>query len=125
MILRYGKDNIWELHSPNICNLFTDMMKSETKKNYITLKQCARILYSLSQSVVGWNETDYKNFIGTLKEETASFYITKTSSNKGSSRTITRENINTVKNDLDYLLKLFSTIIPLMILDKKFRLFVE
>ena len=63
MILRYGKNNIWEIHAPNICALFTDMMKSETNKNYITLNQGARILYSLSQSVVSWNENDYKNFI--------------------------------------------------------------
>lgn len=125
MILRYGKNNIWEIHAPNTCALFTDMMKSETNKNYITLNQGARILYSLSQSVVSWNENDYKNFIGSLKQETMSFYTTKTQNNKGNGLIITRENINFIKNDLEFLLKLFSTIIPLMILDKKFKLFVE
>jgi flagellar basal body rod protein FlgB len=82
-------------------------------------------LYSFSQSVVGWTEDNYKTFIGSLKQETMSFYTTKTQNNKGSSLTITRENIQFIKNDLEYLLKLFSTIIPLMILDKKFKLFVE
>ena len=125
MKLRYGKDIAWELHTPNICALFMEMMKSETKKNYLTLKQCSKILYSLSQSVVGWTEIDYKNFIGSLKEETSSFYMTKTSNSKGNSLTITRENISVVKNDLEFLLKLFSTIVPLMILDRKFKLFVE
>lgn len=125
MNLRYGKDNIWEIHAPNTCALFTDIMKSETNKNYITLKQGARILYSLSQSVVGWTEDNYKTFIGSLKQETMSFYTTKTQNSKGNNLTITRENIQFIKNDLEYLLKLFSTIIPLMILDKKFRLFVE
>lgn len=125
MNLRYGKNNVWEIHAPNTCALFTDMMKSETNKNYITLKQCARILYSLSQSIVNWNEMDYKLFIGSLKQETMSFYTTKIQNNKGNNLTITRENISFVKNDLEYLLKLFSTIIPLMILDKKFRLYVE
>jgi hypothetical protein len=59
------------------------------------------------------------------EQETMSFYTTKTQNNKGNNLTITRENISFVRNDLEYLLKLFSTIIPLMILDKKFRLYVE
>ena len=125
MILKYSKNDIYEIHAPNTIALFTDMMKSETNKNYLTLKQCAKILYSLSQSVVGWTENDYRNFIGTLNATTISYYVTQTTNSKGTHMTINRDNIQVCKNDLDYLLKLFSTIIPLMILDRKKKLYIE
>lgn len=125
MILKYGKTDTFEIHAPNTIALFTDMMKSETDKKYLTLNQCAKILYSLSQSVVGWTENDYKNFIGTLNSTTITYYTTQITNNKGVHMSINRDNVQTCKNDLDYLLKLFSTIIPLMIMDKKKKLFVE
>ena len=125
MILKYSKNDMYEIHAPNTCALLIDMIKSETNKNYITLKQGARILYSLSQSVVGWNENDYRNFIGTLNSTTITYYVTQTTNSKGQKFTINRDNIQTCKNDLDYLLKLFSTIIPLMILDRKKKLYIE
>ena len=125
MKLKYNKNNIWEIHAPNTIALFTDMMKSETSKKYLTLKQCARILYSLSQSVVGWTDEEYKRFIGTLNSTTMTYYVTQTTNNKGQHITINRDNIQVCKNDLEYLLKLFSTIIPLMILDRKRKLYVE
>lgn len=125
MKLKYSKKDVYEIHAPNTIALFTDMMRSETNKKYLTLKQCARILYSLSQSVVGWTENDYKTFIGTLNSTTITYYTTQTTNNKGVHVTINRDNIQTCKNDLDYLLKLFSTIIPLMIMDRRRRLYVE
>ena len=125
MILKYSKNDTYEIHAPNTIALFMDMMKSETNKNYLTLKQCAKILYSLSQSVVGWTENDYRNFIGTLNSTTITYYVTQSTNNKGTHMTINRDNIQVCKNDLDYLLKLFSTIIPLMILDRKKKLYIE
>lgn len=124
MKLTYDKNNEWNLISPNTIALFTDMMKSETNKNYLTLKQCAKILYSLSQSLVVWTEQEYKSFINSLSDKTISFYITKTTNSKNQKNIVTRENVMFMKNDLEFLLKLFSTIIPLMILDRKRKLFV-
>ena len=125
MVLKYSKNDIYEIHAPNTIALFMDMMKSETNKKYLTLKQCARILYSLSQSVVIWKDESYKAFIGKLSATTMTYYVTQTTNNKGQHIIINRDNIQTCKNDLDYLLKLFSTIIPLMILDKKKKLYIE
>ena len=125
MILKYSKNDLYEIHAPNTCALLTDMIKSETNKKYITLKQCAKILYSLSQSVVSWTENDYKNFIGTLNATTITYYVTQITNNKGTHMIINRDNIQTCKNDLDYLLKLFSNIVPLMILDRKKKLYIE
>lgn len=125
MILKYNKNNSWEILAPNTKSLFTDLMKSETNKKYLTIKECAKILYSLTQSVVTWNEDEYIAFIKTLKKDTMNYYMTKSSNSKGTHFSITRENTNTIKNDLDYLWKLFSIIVPLMILDRKNKLFVE
>jgi hypothetical protein len=124
MKLKYGK-NEWEIKAPNICNLCIDIIESETNKKYLTLRECAKILYSLNQSVVVWNENEYKNFIGSLKQGTSLFYMTETSNSKGKSFSITRENVLFMKNSLEYLLKVFSSIVSSMILDRKFRLYIE
>ena len=124
MILKY-KGNEWKITAPNTSMLLHDMIKSETNKKYITLRQCAKLLYSISNSLVVWNDNEYKAFIGSLDNETSSFYRTKMSSSKGNNYMVNRENINTMKNDFDYLLKLFSVIQSSMIIDRKFKLFVE
>jgi hypothetical protein len=51
--------------------------------------------------------------------------MTKLSNGKGITYTITRENINNIKNCLDYLMKLFSIILSSMVMDKKKKLFME
>lgn len=125
MTLYYNKENRWDIHSPNTSSLLIDMIKSETDKNYLTLRQTSRVLYSLSQCVVGWSEADFKHFIGSLPDNTMSFYTTKLQSKKGTNYTITRENINFIKSDMEFLLKLFSTILPLMVLDRKKKLLIQ
>lgn len=125
MTLFYDKNNRWEIIAPNLICLLTDMIRSETEKDYLTLRETSRLLYSISQSVVGWSESDYKHFIGSLKDETMSYYRTNLQSSKGKSFMITRENTNIMKNDMEFLLKLFSTILPLMVLDRKKKLFFK
>lgn len=125
MILYYDKTNKWEIINPSIIALMNDMKNSYANKKYITMNECSKILYSLSQSLIAWNENDYRVFIGTLNDDTMMYYSTITSGNQGKKIIVNRDNINNVKNDLDFLLKLFSTILPSMILDRKKKLFVE
>jgi len=124
MTLKLDKNNIWSMNTPNLINLFTEMMKSETDKKYLTLNQCSKILYSINQSIVLWGNDEYIKFINSLNESTMMFYTTNNLTTKGQKTIITRENIQTVKNDFDYLLILFSSILPLMILNKKHKLMV-
>jgi hypothetical protein len=124
MTLKLDKNNIWSINTPNMINLFTEMMKSETNKKYLTLNQCSKILYSINQSIVLWGNDEYIKFINSLNESTMMFYTTNNLTTKGQKTIITRENIQTVKNDFDYLLILFSSILPLMILNKKHKLMV-
>jgi len=124
MTLKLDKNNTWSMNTPNMINLFTEMMKSETNKKYLTLNQCSKILYSINQSIVLWGNDEYIKFINSLNESTMMFYTTNNLTTKGQKTIITRENIQTVKNDFDYLLILFSSILPLMILNKKHKLMV-
>ena len=124
MTLKLDKNNTWSMNTPNLINLFTEMMKSETNKKYLTLNQCSKILYSINQSIVLWGNDEYIKFINSLNESTMMFYTTNNLTTKGQKTIITRENIQTVKNDFDYLLILFSSILPLMILNKKHKLMV-
>ena len=124
MTLKLDKNNIWSMNTPNLINLFTEMMKSETDKKYLTLNQCSKILYSINQSIVLWENDEYIKFINSLNESTMMYYTTNNLTTKGQKTIITRENIQTVKNDFDYLLILFSSILPLMILNKKHKLMV-
>ena len=124
MTLKLDKNNTWLINTPNMINLFTEMMKSETNKKYLTLNQCSKILYSINQSIALWGNDEYIKFINSLNESTMMYYTTNNLTTKGQKTIITRENIQTVKNDFDYLLKLFSYILPLMILNKKHKLMV-
>ena len=124
MTLKLDKNNIWSMNTPNLINLFTEIMKSETDKKYLTLNQCSKILYSINQSIVLWGNDEYIKFINSLNESTMMYYTTNNLTTKGQKTIITRENIQTVKNDFDYLLILFSSILPLMILNKKHKLMV-
>jgi hypothetical protein len=67
MTLKLDKNNIWSMNTPNLINLFTEMMKSETDKKYLTLNQCSKILYSINQSIVLWGNDEYIKFINSLK----------------------------------------------------------
>ena len=124
MTLKLDKNNTWLINTPNMINLFTEMMKSETNKKYLTLNQCSKILYSINQSIALWGNDEYIKFINSLNESTMMYYTTNNLTTKGQKTIITRENIQTVKNDFDYLLKLFSYILILMILNKKHKLMV-
>ena len=62
MKLFYNKNTSLEVIAPNTISLLKFMIGMETKKNYINLKQCATILYSLNQSIVVWNENEYEKF---------------------------------------------------------------
>ena len=119
MKLSYDKDTSLEVVAPNITALMKFMIGLETKKNYINLKQCAGILYSLNQSIVVWNENEYEKFIGKLPQEVGLFYMTINANQKGKFTSINRNYIETLKNDLNYLCKLFTYILSSMIIDGK------
>ena len=125
MKLLYNKDSSLEVVAPNTISLLKFMIGMETKKNYINLKQCANILYILNQSIVVWNETEYENFIGKLPQEVGSFYMTINANQKGKFTSINRNNVETLKNDFNYLCKLFTNIISFMIIDGKKKLFIK
>ena len=112
----YYKNNEWKIVAPNTNALLTN-------KKFINLKQCSQILYSLTESVVTWNEDSYIKFIGQMKQEYSSFYMTKNTSSKGTSISINRNGINSIMNDFNYLHKLFSNILSSMILDRKTKLY--
>ena len=125
MKLFYKKDTSLEIVAPNTISLLKFMIGMETKKNYINLKQCANILYILNQSIVVWNENEYENFIGRLPQEVGSYYMTINANRKGKLTTINRNNVETLKNDFDYLRKLFTNILSSMIIEGKKKLFIK
>ena len=125
MKLSYDKDTSLEVVAPNITALMKFMIGLETKKNYINLKQCANILYILNQSIVVWNETEYENFIRKLPQEVGSFYITINANQKGKITSNNRNNVETLKNDFNYLCKLFTNILSSMIIEGKKKLFIK
>ena len=125
MKLFYKKDISLEIVAPNTISLLKFMIGMETKKNYINLKQCANILYILNQSIVVWNENEYENFIGRLPQEVGSYYMTINANQKGKFTSINRNNVETLKNDFDYLRKLFTNILSSMIIEGKKKLFIE
>ena len=125
MKLLYNKDSSLEVVAPNTISLLKFMIGMETKKNYINLKQCANILYILNQSIVVWNETEYEIFIIKLSQEVGSFYMTINANQKGKFTSINRNNVETLKNDFNYLCKLFINIISSMIIDGKKKLFIK
>lgn len=125
MKLYYNKEKPTEILSPNASSLLKFMINMETNKKYINLKQCARILYILNQSIVVWNDENYKEFIGKLPQEISSFYMTINSNKNGKFTVINRNNVKTLKNDFNFLFKLFSNIISLMIMDGKKKLFIK
>ena len=125
MKLFYKKDTSLEIVAPNTISLLKFMIGMETKKNYINLKQCANILYILNQSIVVWNENEYENFIGRLPQEVGSYYMTINANQKGKFTSINRNNVETLKNDFDYLRKLFTNILSSMIIEGKKKLFIK
>lgn len=125
MKLLYNKDSSLEVVAPNTISLLKFMIGMETKKNYINLKQCANILYILNQSIVVWDETEYENFIRKLPQEVGSFYMTINANQKGKFTSINRNNIETLKNDFNYLCKLFTNILSSMVIDGKKKLFIK
>lgn len=121
----YYKNNEWEILAPNTIALLKEIMYRENKyKNYLTLKQCSRILYTINQAYVVWNDDNYIDFIGHLSETSLIFYTTKQSNSKGTKYKTEKSNVVTIKNDFEYILKLFSSILPSMIIDRKFRLYI-
>ena len=124
MMLYYDKNNSYEIKAPNIITLFSSMVKSETNKNYLTLKQCAKIAYTLNQSIVNWNDDDYVKFIGSFDVTLADYYMTVNSNQKGQFKTITKRNVETLKESFDFMLKLFINIMSSMIIDGKRKLFI-
>ena len=72
-----------------------------------------------------WNENEYENFIGKLPQEVGSFYMTINANQKGKFTSINRNNIETLKNDFNYLCKLFTNILSSMIIDGKKKLFIK
>lgn len=125
MKLFYNKNTSLEVIAPNTTALLKFMIEMETKKGYINLKQCANILYILNQSIVTWNEVEYENFIGKLPQEVGSFYITINANQKGKFTSINRNNVETLKNDFNYLCKLFTNILSSMIIEGKKKLFIK
>lgn len=124
MRLYYDKNNSYEIKAPNIITLFSSMVKLETNKNYLTLKQCAKIAYTLNQSIVNWNDDDYVKFIGSFDVTLADYYMTVNSNQKGQFKTITKRNVETLKESFDFMLKLFINIMSSMIIDGKRKLFI-
>ena len=120
----YYKNESWEVVAPNTSLLLKEIINNETKKKHLTLKNCARILYTFNQAWVTWNDKNYIDFVGHLSEQTRQFYITKESSSKGVSYRMERNNVQTIKNDFEYIIKLFSAILPSMIIDTKFKLYI-
>ena len=125
MKLFYNKDSSLEVVAPNAISLLKFMISMETKKSYINLKQCANILYILNQSIVVWNENEYENFIGRLPQEVGLYYMTINSNQKGKFTSINRNNVETLKNDFNYLCKLFTNILSSMIIEGKKKLFIK
>lgn len=125
MKLFYNKDSSLEVVAPNTISLLKFMISMETKKSYINLKQCANILYILNQSIVVWNENEYENFIGRLPQEVGLYYMTINSNQKGKFTSINRNNVETLKNDFNYLCKLFTNILSSMIIEGKKKLFIK
>ena len=125
MKLLYDKNTSFDVLAPNTSALLKFMIEMETKKDYINLKQCANILYILNQSIVTWNEVEYENFIGKLPQEVGSFYMTINANQKGKFTSINRNNVETLKNDFNYLCKLFTNILSSMIIDGKKKLFIK
>ena len=122
MKLQY-KGESWEVVAPNTSSLLKEIIGTETKKKYLTLKNCARMLYTFNQAWVIWQDSNYIDFVGHLSEQTRQFYTTKESSSKGVSYRMERNNVQTIKNDFEYFVKLFSIIIPSMIIDRKRKLY--
>lgn len=125
MKLYYDKDNSWEIKSPNAIALLNSIIKSETNKNYLTLRQCAKVIYTMNSSIVLWKDNDYIDFIGKFETQLENFYITINSNNKGKFKTITKFNVESLKNDFDFLFKLFSYIVSSMIIDRKRKLYIN
>ncbi len=125
MKLLYNKNTSFDVLAPNTSALLKFMIGMETKKNYMNLKQCATILYTLNQSIVVWNENEYENFIGKLPQEVSSYYMTINANQKGKFTSINRNNVETLKNDFNYLGKLFTNILSSMIIEGKKKLFIK
>ena len=125
MKLSYDKNTSFDVLAPNTSSLLKFMIEMETKKNYMNLKQCATILYALNQSIVVWNENEYENFIGKVPQEVGSFYMMINANQKGKFTSINRNNVETLKNDLNYLCKLFTNILSSMIIEGKKKLFIK
>lgn len=125
MKLLYDKNTSFDVLAPNTSTLLKFMIGMETKKNYMNLKQCANILYILNQSIVTWNEVEYENFIGKLPQDVGSYYMTINANQKGKFTSINRNNIETLKNDFNYLCKLFTNILSSMIIEGKKKLFIK
>jgi hypothetical protein len=125
MRIYYDKHDSWKIDAPNTIALLSAIIKSETNKKFINLKQCAKIVYTLNQSVTLWSENEYKEFIGRFDVDLASHYMTVSSNQKGQFRTINRNNTETLRNDFIFLCRLFTNILTSMIMDGKKKLFIE
>jgi hypothetical protein len=121
----YYKDINWQIVAPNTEALIKEIISKETNKKYLTLKQCSKILYTFNQAWVVWNDHNYNTFVGNLSESTRNFYMTRIASQQGVSLRMERNNLITIKNDFEYIVKLFASIVPSMILDHKSRLYFE
>ena len=119
----YYKNNEWKIIAPNTNALLKNILENVTNKKFINLKQCSQILYSLTESVVTWNEDMYIEFIHKMNNEYSSFYMIKNSNSKGTSISINRNGVNSIMSDFDYLHKLFSNILSSMVLDRKTKLY--
>ena len=125
MKLYYDKTTPKEVVAPNTNAILKFMIGMETEKSYLNLKQCASILYALNQSIVIWGENEYKNFIGKLPQDVGSYYMTINANQKGKFTSINRNNVETLKNDFNYLCKLFTNILSSMIIEGKKKLFIK
>ena len=125
MKLYYDKDSFLEVVAPNTQSLLKFMIEIQTNKKYMKLKECANILYILNQSIVIWSDKEYEIFIGKLPQDVGCYYMTINANQKGKTTIINRNNVETLKNDFDFLLKLFSNIIPSMIMLGKKKLFMK
>lgn len=126
MVLFYNKNNSWEIVNPNLITLLNSIISSEKgKRKYLNLKQIARMVYTLNNSLVIWQDDDFIKFISTFDENLGKLYKTINSNQKGTFVSISRNNVESLKNDLQFLHKLFVQILSSMIIDHKRRLFFK
>ena len=125
MVLAYDKDNQWEINSPSVLNLLvhiTECLNKFTKK-YMSIKDCAKLIYVMNQSVNNWTDDDYLEFLKKSPNNLITSYTTVMKSSKGERTIINRENVNVLKKDFEFLRKLLSHILACMVLDSKKKLY--